>query len=82
MIANGLQRDSQGLGEALVGWFIRLHARCYNGIDFVEHDELENEVLSQLAVDLKERSLEGTLNKFVLINLAAENFASVRLQGK
>jgi len=82
LIANGSQRDSPGPGKALVGWFMRLHARCYNGIDFVEHDELENEVLSQLVVDLKERSLEGTLNKFVLINLAAEYFAGVRLQGK
>ena len=82
LITNGSQHDGQGPGNALVGWFMRLHARCYNGIDFVEHDELENEVLSQLAVDLKERSLEGTLNKFVLINLAAEYFASERFQSK
>nr|XP_001398361.2 hypothetical protein ANI_1_180154 [Aspergillus niger CBS 513.88] len=45
------------------------------GIDFPEHDELESEVLNQLAVDLKERSLEGTLQKFCLINIAAEEFS-------
>ncbi len=81
-VANPLQRDSQGPGKALVGWFMRLHARCYAGIEFSEHDELENEVLSQLAVDLKERSLEGTLNKFILINIAAEYFAGIRLKGE
>ena len=75
-------RNSQEPGKALVSWFMRLHARCYNGLDFPEHEELESEVLSQLAVDLKERSFESTLNKFVMINIAAEFFAGVRLQGK
>lgn len=82
IISNGLQRDGEGPGKALVGWFMRLHASCYNGVEFVEHDELEDEVLTQLAVDLKERSLEGTLNKFILINIAAEYFALVRMSGK
>lgn len=75
-------KNSQEPGKALVGWFMRLHGRCYKGLDFPEHEELESEVLSQLAVDLKERSFEGTLSKFVLINIAAEFFAGVRLQGK
>ncbi|KAI9924431.1 hypothetical protein ASPWEDRAFT_23481 [Aspergillus wentii DTO 134E9] len=65
-------------GRALAPWFVYLHAQCYKGTDFPEHDELENEVLSQLAVDLKERSLEGTLQKFCLINVAAEDFARTR----
>lgn len=73
-------RNSQEPGKALVGWFMRLHARCYKGLDFLEHEELESEVLSQLAVDLKERSFESTLNKLVMINIAAESFAGVRLQ--
>lgn len=82
LIINTPNRDIQKPGKALVGWFMRLHARCYNGIDFVEHDELESEVLSQLAIDLKERSLEGTLNKFILINISAEHFAAKRLRGE
>ncbi|KAL4883293.1 hypothetical protein BJY04DRAFT_30281 [Aspergillus karnatakaensis] len=65
-------------GRALAPWFVYLHAQCYRGLDFPEHDELESEVLNQLAVDLKERSLEGTLQKFCLINLAAEDFSRVR----
>ena len=74
-------RNSPEAGKALVGWFMRLHARCYKGFDFPEHEELESEVLSQLVVDLKERSFESTLSKFVLINVAAEFFAGVRVRG-
>lgn len=81
-VASSLHRDAQGPGKALVGWFMRLHALCYTGVDFAEHDELENEVVSQLAIDLKERSLEGALNKFVLMNIAAEYFAGNRLKGE
>ncbi|KAL4909447.1 hypothetical protein BDW74DRAFT_81160 [Aspergillus multicolor] len=66
-------------GKALAPLFVYLHAQCYKGIDFTEHDELESEVLNQLAVDLKERSLEGTLQKFCLINIAAEDASRNRL---
>lgn len=69
-------------GRALVPWFVYLHAQCYKGTDFPEHDELESEVLSQLAVDLKEHSLEGTLQKFCLINIAAEDLARKNSNGK
>ncbi|EAW12549.1 uncharacterized protein ACLA_009720 [Aspergillus clavatus NRRL 1] len=65
-------------GRALAPWFVYLHAQCYQGTDFPEHDELESEVLNQLAVDLKERSLEGTLQKFCLVNIAAEDFSRTR----
>ncbi|EIT72575.1 hypothetical protein AFCA_000565 [Aspergillus flavus] len=65
-------------GRALAPWFVYLHAQCYRGTDFPEHDELENEVLNQLAVDLKERSLEGTLQKFCLVNISAEDFSRTR----
>lgn len=82
LISKGSAKDGSGPDKALLGWFMRLHARCYKGVEFAEHDELENEVLSQLAVDLKERSLEGTLQKLVLINIAAEFFAGIRIQGK
>lgn len=78
-----IPREDAGIpGKALTPWFVYLHAQCYKGLDFQEHDELENEVLSQLAVDLKERSLEGTLQKFVLINIAAEQFAKARSEGE
>jgi hypothetical protein len=65
-------------GRALAPWFVYLHAQCYKGNDFAEHDELESEVMSQLAVDIRERSLEGTLQKLCLVNIAAEDFARTR----
>ena len=82
LISNGIQNTTQGTGTVLVGWFMRLHARCYRGVEFSEHDELENEVLSQLKTDLRQRSMEETLGKFVLINVAAEYFAGSRWQSK
>ncbi len=82
MIQNDLGPfQDQAPGKALVGWYVRLHARCYKGVEFPEHEELESEVLSQLTVDLKERSLEGIFSNFILINIAAGYFAGVRLQG-
>lgn len=66
----------------LVLWFVRLHARLYRGEEFDLHDETENEVLSQLTLALKEKSLEGIIDKFVLINIAAQDFAGERLRGK
>lgn len=74
-------KDTQSTGNVLVAWFMRLHARCYKGVDFQEHDELESEVMSQLLVNLKERSLDSTFSKIILINIAAEFFAGVRLRG-
>ncbi|MCJ1382893.1 hypothetical protein MMC17_006006 [Xylographa soralifera] len=76
------QKDHSNAMKALLGWFMLLHAQCYKGLDFIGHEELENEVVSQLAIELKERSLEGILQKIVLVNIAAEYFASVRLQSQ
>ncbi|KAJ5176942.1 uncharacterized protein N7482_002819 [Penicillium canariense] len=74
-----IRPEDQGVpGKALAPWFVYLHAQCYKGNDFPEHDELESEVMSQLAVDIRERSHEGTLQKFCLVNIAAEDFARAR----
>lgn len=69
-------------GRALIPWFVYLHAECYQGVDFAEHDELENEVMSQLTVGLKERALEATLQKFVFINMAAEDCSRIKSKGE
>ncbi len=74
-----IRPEDQGIpGKALAPWFVYLHAQCYKGNDFPEHDELESEVMSQLAVDIRERSHEGTLQKFCLVNIAAEDFTRAR----
>jgi hypothetical protein len=67
--------------STLIWWFVLLHSRFYEGVDFSTHDELENEVLSRLALLLKEQSFGDTLEKFVIINIAAEFFAGQRVQG-
>lgn len=82
LIGRQANREGNGTNRALISWFVRLHSKCYKGEEFAGHDELENEVLSQLAVELKERSLDGLLQKFVMVNVAAEHFASEQLQSK
>lgn len=67
-------------GRALVAWFVRLHSKIYKGEEFAAHDELEGEVLSHLAIELKERPLDSILSKIILVNLAAEYFATVQMQ--
>lgn len=79
---SGAPTKAGNIALPLILWFVRLHAKIYKGEEFSEHDELENEVLSQMTVLLKEQSLEGTLDKIVLVNIAAENFAAERLRGE
>lgn len=82
LINNHKTPDGNAAGRALVAWFIRLHSKCYKGEEFAQHDELENEVLSHLAIELKERPLDSVLHKIILINMAAEYFATVQMQCK
>ena len=68
-------------GEDLVTCFMRLHARRHKPSDIPGYEDHESMVMRQLTVDLQERSFESTFNKIVLINIAAEYFAGVRLKG-
>ena len=77
-----LTRDNECIGEALVRSFLRLHARSYQGIDTTNLEDDEHEVMRYLTLELKEKSLEGSLNKLILINIAAGHHAEVRLRGK
>ncbi|KAI9791975.1 MAG: hypothetical protein M1816_003244 [Peltula sp. TS41687] len=79
LISKSAARDGNA-GKTLSAWFVLLHARCYKGEQFAEHEELENEFLSRLTIDLKERSLNHALNRFILINISAEYFAGLRVQ--
>jgi hypothetical protein len=81
LINNHKSSDGNNAGRALIAWFVRLHSRIYKGEDFAAHDELEGEVLSHLAIELKERPLDSILPKVILINLAAGYFATVQMQG-
>ncbi len=65
----------------LQAWFLLLHAKLHTGVHFSEHEELENEVLTTLLVELKERPLNGLLNKMVLSNVAAQHLKSTQAAG-
>ena len=82
LIKTGSKDGNSGAGSALIAWFVRLHSKCYKGEQFTGHDELEKEVLGQLTTEIKDRSLETTMVKFIIINVAAEDFSSARLQGR
>jgi hypothetical protein len=75
-------QDAGRPGSGLQAWFVAFHANCARGIDSKRRREQEREFLSQLAVDLKERPLDSTLSKFVLINIAAEHLARQQDEGK
>lgn len=52
-------------------------------VRFSEYEALESEMLTQLALDLKERTLSnGMLSKLVLINIAAQFYAAERSKGE
>ncbi|KAL9128897.1 MAG: hypothetical protein Q9217_002519 [Psora testacea] len=73
------REDSVSKG-ALTGSFLRLHATFSIGCGFLEHSELEREAIKQLVNASKERSKEASVRKIVLINLAAEYYAGMRLR--
>ena len=68
--------------QALSAWFVLLHAGSYRGEDFSKHDELEGEVLGRLTVSLKQQLPEHTLSRLILINIAAEHVAGIRVRGQ
>jgi hypothetical protein len=68
--------------NVLIAWFMCLHARCYKGVEFTQHDDLENEFLTNLTIELKERPLEGTLQRLTLMNFAAQYLAQKRFESE
>lgn len=80
LIRKGGPTDQDASRNALIGWFIRLHSMCFKGEPFVAYEELEREVMTQLAAELKSRSLDGTLMRMLLINLAAQHTAAENFQ--
>ncbi|KAK4997741.1 hypothetical protein LTR66_002906 [Elasticomyces elasticus] len=84
LIASASSQEKSPAFKALTGWFVRFHSMCYKGEEFPTHNELEQEVLNQLALEIKKPSaqskLESTLHKIVMTNLAAEYYAAEQLQ--
>jgi len=74
--------DRSASRKALISWFVRFHSMCYRGQHFSQYEELEKEVLSRVAYELKKRTLDGILSKMVFINVAAQATATTRFQSK
>ena len=81
LIVKGSRREVSST-QALSAWFVLLHARSYRGEDVSNHDELEGEVLGRLTVSLKQQLPEHTLSRLILINIAAEHVAGIRVRGQ
>ncbi|WEW56581.1 hypothetical protein PRK78_002028 [Emydomyces testavorans] len=65
--------------KSLISSFTYFHAVCYKGVDFPERDEIENEILKQMTIQLKENSLNSALlQKLCLVNIAAEAHARTK----
>ncbi|CZT10474.1 uncharacterized protein RAG0_14936 [Rhynchosporium agropyri] len=59
--------------STLCGWFVLLHAKFAQGVDFTaQRIELEREILSRLSLLIKEQTFGETLEKLVIINIAAQ----------
>lgn len=82
LIHKGPPNDPDASKHVLVGWFVRMHSMCFQGKQFPSHEELEREVLSQLSSVIKQRSLDGTLMRMVLVNIAAQHTAGEHFQSK
>ena len=54
---------------------------CFGGETFRGYDELEREVLGHLAAEIKQRSLDNTFIRMIMVNLAAQFYAGERFQG-
>lgn len=69
--------------EMVVAYFLLVYSRLYKGDNLSRNEDLEDGALALLASSLQDRSMEGgTLNKLVLINIAAQYSSSVKFQGK
>ena len=81
LIQKGTPGDPDASKNMLIGWFVRLHSMCFKGQAFRGYDELEREVMGQLAAVLKQRDLGGTVVRMALINMAAQYYATERFKG-
>ncbi|KAL1871723.1 hypothetical protein VTK73DRAFT_1863 [Phialemonium thermophilum] len=76
------QSRAQTPHEAFTSWFVRLHAHYYQGQEFNQRSELEEEVLHRLKMALKDNDFGETLLKTVLVNICAYEVAQERVKAK
>ncbi|KAI0526450.1 hypothetical protein F5B22DRAFT_632927 [Xylaria bambusicola] len=66
--------------QAMVSWFVQLHAFYYHGKNFSRQDELEKEVLHRLEIAFKSENSDNTLLlKMILVNMAAYDISTQKV---
>ena len=71
-----------GLFKNFRSRFVAFHAKCYSGVMFDEHKDLETELIHEITVTLLQRPDTGLLSRICLTNIAAETTALERLGSK
>ncbi|KAK8026649.1 telomerase activating protein E.t1.c1 [Apiospora marii] len=77
--SNSRRGAAKDPAEAIVSWFVKLHAHYAKGKKFSVQRELEDEVLHQLEMSLKGDGSEDVVLKMILINIAAYDIAKENL---
>ncbi|KAI1425942.1 hypothetical protein F5Y12DRAFT_784219 [Xylaria sp. FL1777] len=67
--------------QAMITWFVRLHAFYFHGKHFSQQGELEEEVLHRLELAFKSEGSENTLLlKMILVNMAAYDISTEKVK--
>ncbi|KAK8090287.1 Telomerase activating protein E.t1.c1 [Apiospora hydei] len=78
--SNSRRGPAKDPAEAIVSWFVKLHAHYAKGKKFSVQKELEDEVLHQLEMSVKGEGNEDVVLKMILINIAAYDIAKENLK--
>ncbi|KAI1085865.1 hypothetical protein F5B20DRAFT_567685 [Whalleya microplaca] len=76
----GPGKDRKDPSEAMISWFVRLHAFFFQGEQFSQQSELEEEVLHRIEIAMKSDGDEALLRKMILINIAAYDVATEKVK--
>lgn len=82
LVPKSSPQDPVASRKALVSWFIRFHSLSYNGQQYPGYDELEREVLSRTASEIKHQTLDGIFSKMAMINFCAQATAGKQFEAK
>nr|POE85236.1 protein smg7 [Quercus suber] len=82
LLKPGHPKDPDTHKNALIGWFVYLHAECFEGEVFAEFEAIEREFTSQLAKLLTHDNHDQCrlLNRVVMVNMASQFTASERFK--
>ena len=68
--------------NALLMWFVRLHALFYKGETSTKHEAMEKEVLYQLDAAARKATSSNSFLKMTIVNISAYHIAMSKFSGK